>query len=371
MFLFISTHYYLNLFLDAENFYHIPKNLIYIFILLLVILFNLEFLRNNLRSIITLFIFTYVLTTIIFFIINGYNQKFNLSCTYTGGWHGYTKFLFAENSHFAMMSVASIIFYFIGNDLKKNSIIENIFIYIFLIMALINFSGVFIVAIILCLFALLISNYKYYTRQSLVFTFLLYSFVGFFLFYDKQCNYKIIKPQAALLSTIFEKFGIFKQFNIKIKNFINLSQNSNDEIKLGMSGAVMLNSINISKTAILHRPLGWGLDRYEMAYNTYAIKERQKYNLENYHSRLFDWNLNSKDGSNNLAKLLTEFGLFSFILLVYFIYFSFSKKASFQEKSFLIPLVLTQLLRGAGYYNGGFLICIILMFAISLSRSHD
>ena len=385
LFLFISVHYYFNLFLDDENFYHIPKNLIYIFLLTLVILFNLEFLRNNLRSIITLFIFTYVLTTIIFFIINGYNQKFNLSCTYTGGWHGYTKFLFSENSHFAMVSVASIIFYFIGYDFKKNSIIENIFIYIFLIMALINFSGVFLVAIILSLSALLISNYKYYSRQGLVFTFLLFSFAGFFIFYDKDCNYKIIKPQAAFIKPILEKYSLFKKTDNFVQNYIDSSQNlmdnenmdnenmdnENKEIKLGMSGAVLLNSINIAKTVIFHRPLGWGLDRYEMAYNQYAIKEREKYDLKVYHSRLFDWNLNSKDGSNNLAKLVTEFGLFSFILLFYFIYFSFSKKATFQEKSFLIPLVLTQLLRGAGYYNGGFLICIILMFAISLSRSHD
>ena len=59
-FLFVSGHYYLNLFQDAENLYHIPKNLIYIFLLILVILFNLEFLRNNLRWIIFLFIFTFL-----------------------------------------------------------------------------------------------------------------------------------------------------------------------------------------------------------------------------------------------------------------------------------------------------------------------
>jgi len=374
-FIFISVHYYYNLFLDDENLFFIPKKLIYIFLLFLVILFNLEFLRNNLKSIITLFIVTYVLATIIYFIINGYNQKFDLSCTYTGGWHGYTKFLFLENSHFVMMSVATIIFYFIGNDLRKNFIIKNIFIFIFLIMAIINFSGVFIVAIVLSLSALLISNYKYFTRQSLVFTLLLFSFSGFFLLYEKECNYKIMKAQAALIKPILEKYPLFKKIDKSVQSYINSTQNSSDtknkEIKLGMSGAVFLNSINIAKTTILDRPLGWGLDRYEVAYNKYAINDRQKYNLKNYHSRLFDWNLNSKDGSNNLAKLITEFGLFSFILLIYFIYFSFSQKATFQEKSFLIPLVLTQLLRGAGYYNGGFLICIILMLAISLSKLDD
>ena len=83
-----------------------------------------------------------------------------------------------------------------------------------------------------------------------------------------------------------------------------------------------------------------------------------------YKIRLFDWNLNSKDASNNLAKITVEFGLFSVFLFIYFIYFAFSKKATLEEKSFLIPLVLTQLMRGAGYYNGGFLICIILICII-------
>ena len=474
-FLFISAHYYLNLFLDGKSFYLIPKNLIYVFLLLLIVLFNLEFLRNNLRSIIFLFIFTYVISTIIYFIINGYNQELALSCSFRGGWQGYTKFLFAENSHFSMMSVATIIFYLVGIDLKKNSAVENIFIFIFLIMALINFSGVTILAIMLCLIALLISNYKHYTKQSFLFTFLLFSFAAFFLITDKECNYKIIKAQVALIKPILEKYKNFSILNDYAQEYFDRTQipedsrllvpehdidklkidvesdiidnlteayeeeevsgqtfqdwmKSKDEdylikinlkesgrlkegggpilldrakevtkirselttrdnkiidillekskinisdIKLGMSGAVALNSINISKTSVLHRPLGWGLDRYGEAYYEYAIKDRKKYNLKNYHFRLFHWNLNSKDGSNNLAKLVTEFGLFSFLLFIFFIYFSFSKKATFQEKSFLIPLVLTQLLRGAGYYNGGFLICIILMLAISLSSSND
>lgn len=473
-FLFVSGHYYLNLFQDAENLYHIPKNLIYIFFLILVILFNLEFLRNNLRWIIFLFIFTYVISTIIYFIINGYNQEFALSCSFRGGWQGHTKFLFAENSHFSMMSVATIIFYLVGIDLKKNSTVENIFIFIFTIMALINFSGVTILSIMLCLIALLISNYKYYTKQSFLFTFLLLSFAIFFLITDKECNYKIIKTQVALIKPILEKYKKFEILNNYFQKYIDRTQiltdtrllvpehdkerlridvesniidnfmeayeeekvpgqtfpdwmNSKDEnylininllpdgrlkegggpillerakevmkiksqltsrdrriidlllsrsqinisnIKLGMSGAVVLNSINISKASLLHRPLGWGLDRYHSAYKEY-VGDIKKYNLKNYHFRLFHWNLNSVDGSNNLAKLVTEFGLFSFLLFIFFIYFSFSKKATLQEKSFLIPLILTQLLRGAGYYNGGFFICIILMLAISLSRSND
>ena len=223
-FLFISAHYYLNLFLDGKSFYLIPKNLIYVFLLLLIVLFNLEFLRNNLRSIIFLFIFTYVISTIIYFIINGYNQELALSCSFRGGWQGYTKFLFAENSHFSMMSVATIIFYLVGIDLKKNSAVENIFIFIFTIMALINFSGVTILSIMLCLIALLISNYKHYTKQSFLFTFLLFSFAAFFLITDKECNYKIIKAQVALIKPILEKYKNFSILNDYAQEYFDRTQ---------------------------------------------------------------------------------------------------------------------------------------------------
>ena len=36
------------------------------------------------------------------------------------------------------------------------------------------------------------------------------------------------------------------------------------------------------------------------------------------------------------------------------IYYSFSKKIQFEEKLFLVPIVITQMCRGAGYFNGGF-----------------
>jgi hypothetical protein len=65
---------------------------------------------------------------------------------------------------------------------------------------------------------------------------------------------------------------------------------------------------------------------------------------------------------------MTEFGVFSLIIFIYLAYFSFSSKASLQEKLFLNSLIITQFLRGAGYFNGGFLICILIMLSISLSR---
>lgn len=137
---------------------------------------------------------------------------------------------------------------------------------------------------------------------------------------------------------------------------------------LDLSSAVFVNSLNIAKVTITERPFGWGLNRYEDAYIKYAINEKSIYKLTEFHNKLFEWNLNIKDASNNFAKLVTEFGIFSLIIFIYLVYFCFSSKANLQEKLFLNSLIITQFLRGAGYFNGGFLICILIMLSISLSR---
>ena len=74
--------------------------------------------------------------------------------------------------------------------------------------------------------------------------------------------------------------------------------------------------------------------------------------------------INSNDGSANLNKLIAEFGYVSFIILAYFIFFICSKKISMENKLFLFPLVLTQTIRGAGYFNGGYLVATILIILI-------
>ena len=240
-------------------------------------------------------------------------------------------------------------------------------------MSIVNYTGVFIVSVILSTFAIIISNYKNFKYKSFLFIFLLNSIVLFFLFYDGDCNYKIFKSQSAIIQPIIKNFEKLDFINKKLESYMESTQDDipASDIKLGMSGAVFVNSLNIAKTSIADKPLGWGLDRYEYAYLKYVINEKDKHNLSNYHKHLFDWNLNMKDGSNNLAKIITEYGLFSIGLFIFFVYFSFSSKSTLEEKAFLIPLVLTQLIRGAGYYNGGFILCIILMFMITAVKSEN
>ena len=68
--------------------------------------------------------------------------------------------------------------------------------------------------------------------------------------------------------------------------------------------------------------------------------------------------------TNNFNKLIVEFGIIGIVLYLIVFLYSIKKNISFEEKCFLIPFIITQSLRGAGYYNGGFaLIFIILLIS--------
>ena len=347
--IFIAIHLYLNLAFDNQSIFFLSKEIIYMLATYFVIFFNLRFIRENFKEILFFFIFCFIVSTIINFLwidynilANIYHLGISLSCSYIGGWHGYTRFFFSENSHLAMMSVPVILYFFLGFTLNKFTLFKKFSILIFFFFSIINYTLTFLVGIILGILLVFISNLKYIHQKKIyIKIFYLISLCFFFLISDPECRSKFYNSSSAITS-----------------------ENKN----LDLSSAVFVNSLNIAKVTITERPFGWGLNRYEAAYVKYAINSKSIYKLDEYHSKLFEWNLNIKDASNNFAKLVTEFGIFSLIIFIYLVYFSFSSKASLQEKLFLNSLIITQFLRGAGYFNGGFLICMLIMLSISLSR---
>jgi len=68
---------------------------------------------------------------------------------------------------------------------------------------------------------------------------------------------------------------------------------------------------------------------------------------------------------------MTEFGILSFFIPIYVVYFFFKKNIPINIKLFLISIILSQSLRGAGYFNGGFLISLILIISLSHSYQGD
>ena len=116
-----------------------------------------------------------------------------------------------------------------------------------------------------------------------------------------------------------------------------------------LSTAVLINSINISIKTLEDRILGWGLNRYERAFDYYMFNTIV---LPPFYHEIFTLNYN--DGSSNLTKSITEFGIISFIFIPLIFFFFFTDKVNKYEKIFFLTIIFTQVLRGAGYFNGGF-----------------
>ena len=89
----------------------------------------------------------------------------------------------------------------------------------------------------------------------------------------------------------------------------------------------------------LSRPIGWGLNRYENAFNYYMGNEVVPYLYTEVYT------LNYNDGSSNLSKILTEFGILSLILFPLILFFAFTNNMSKENKIFFLSIIFTQLVK--------------------------
>ena len=72
--------------------------------------------------------------------------------------------------------------------------------------------------------------------------------------------------------------------------------------------------------------------------------------------------LNMKDGLSNLFKMFTEFGIFTFIIFFFFLKYILNIKNISPYQIFIIILFVTMCIRGVGYFNGGFIFCLLEFF---------
>jgi hypothetical protein len=118
-----------------------------------------------------------------------------------------------------------------------------------------------------------------------------------------------------------------------------------------------LASFFVAKKAISTKLFGYGFNNYHHAFDEFIedFKPSNKYVLV----------LNRKDASNNFSKIITEFGIFSFFYFYLLLSFFIRKNVDSNIILFLIiPLIIQTFFRGAGYFNGGFLLFLIYTFLI-------
>jgi len=206
-----------------------------------------------------------------------------------------------------------------------------------------------------------------------IFLFLIIILSLFLVLVVKKCNFKILNLKESISDSInIQKESISDSINIqnvlkkeKPNDYLSYKKKIYEEYNTlpiqassykDFTVAVYVNSLKISVATLQDHFFGYGINNYDKAFINYmgttVIPPYREIYLLNYN-----------DGSNNFAKLIVEFGIFSFfIIFLYFKYF-FNIGADKKNKFFILGLITIQFFRGAGYFNGGFLL--ILIFIIT------
>ena len=197
----------------------------------------------------------------------------------------------------------------------------------------------------------------------------LISFIVFLVFFLKKLSSKfwIISALFLFCNSIlfFSDNSCVKkisQFNTKDV----ISKNTRKSINL--TTYIYQRSAMVTLETLYHQPLGWGIEGMDNA--TVSFLSKKMIELEMELLPLLHWpsnSLNLKDGLSNLFKLMNEFGYFILILFYFFVKYLFNLKKINPYDIFIITLFITMLIRGAGYFNGGFLFCVLELFYIRKS----
>ena len=195
--------------------------------------------------------------------------------------------------------------------------------------------------------------------------------------YDKNGNPDLISQKIIVQmlkvaaesrnNNIKNKFSKSNLINKQIK-YVNLPRKQFDyNTSWNLSSGVLINALNIGLETVLSRPLGWGLNRYENAFDYYMFINQAVVPYV-YHEV---FTLNYNDGSANLPKLFTEFGIITFLIFPILILFLFSKKISTDKKILFLGIICIQLIRGAGYFSGGFMFSLIIILFTVLNLKSE
>jgi hypothetical protein len=340
----IILHLFLSLIINKELFnddflsnYH--KSILPLFIVALVISQYFKLLTKNFELIINIFISLYLLE--IFIIVPktisllNLDQNINLlklifNCD--NGLTSYSGFFFRENSHLAMISVPIIIYKIIKNNLFKKKILLYIFI-IFIIFNYLSYSTTFHVGIITSGFfcGIYLIFQKEYKKTYLLFPIILLSIL--IMFFDKTCRLKLNHSIHLSQHVLFEK------------------KNDLENKPVNLTSEVHYYGFLVIKSSFKDTHyIGSGFNSYEILNKLY----RDRFTKIFFYPGAVE--LNSKDASSNLIKIICEFGVFVFFLVILFLFFIFKSKENLFISVFLISAIVTQLIRGAGYFNGGFIL---------------
>lgn len=418
VFIFLILHFFLNFFLTFEKVsfqidirksfpFKELSQICVISISLFIIYFYKEILIESVKKLFNIFVILFVSLILIY---NFLNQNILLDVLYNCnlGFFYYSKFIFLENSHFAVIAVPVILNFLYNIKYYCKHKILFIFNILFIIFAYGSFSLTFYLASLFSFLLLTIffKNLEKYKLILLIF-FLLLS--NLFFFYGKQINNflninkdycfdnslniqkKLNIDQVDLFKgrILDPKEKLFKD-NFSKDKFVNMSRGNFSKDKfLNMSMGIQIYSFYVAKEAVIKNPFGHGINNYKRFREKIDSTLKTEKVLSKSHNGKGDYwidkiifeesympnisnvvlNFNLNSGSNNLSKILVEFGFFGIILLLFFIFIILSPKINTEIKFSLYPIIFSQLfIRGTGYFNSGFLIISIVLLFIFIDN---
>jgi len=333
--------------------------IIFLYYFLVISFAYKEIILNFLSRFIFIFLSIFFLSIIFYFIKNPESINFIISCYQ--GWFSLNNFIFLENSHLGMIS-SSILWYSVFRffDNKMNFIFK-ILLFIFLIFSFINVSTSFLFSIIIIsLLSIIFCLKKIHSKEFFVILFLLTVSI-FILLFEKQCaerffhTVKSVTAYFSLSEKLYKKSEKKAAVKEEIENFMP-----------NTSTSIYVNSQKIMIFALKENILGFGLNQYYVVHEKYFIKNKDQYNFD---IEPYLLQLNKQDASNNFVKLVCEFGVFSILIFYFILKLLMNNTPLFLKFFFLAPLISQLFLRGAGYFNGGFIF--FLFFTIILSFKNN
>ena len=365
--LLIFAHYFINIFLENKSIdFYIIYSISFFLLIYAITYFYHDKIITNIDLIVKIFLIFFIFTA--FYSIFNYKEDAPFFCggivserfdrtidpfrdTFSN--LSFKHILFKENSHLGMIAPGVIIYSINKLINKKNNIFNYLIIILFIILCYIKSSTTLLIGTAVSLLIITLFNFKSMPKKT-IFTFAsIFILINVVIFNSFECKTRFVPSYSGE-----------DLFNNKITNFTKeklFKDTKKTEIQGSLSAGVFFRSLLITQKSLVDKPFGWGLNRYSEGFDRYNEANPPKIDLYNYLNRL--------DGMNNFNKIIVEFGYLSLALFLFIMLYIKNTKINLEEKYFFIPLIVTQMIRGAGYFNGGFsLIALLMIFSYINSR---
>ena len=300
-----------------------------------------------LRHFFEIFIFFNLLGVIIFIILGDF--KIGAACNF----FLIDSVIFHENSHFAMMATCMISYYLYSKKNLRNLLSFFILLILSFLYLSLSFLTGMLFALIICLLINLMHKEK---KNSIVITFIL--LLATLIFFKNDCtkrlDYLLKKTKLDMTSKVSDE--------VKYEKLLP-SRNLSSQVY----NIAILNTVYTVKNKLF----GWGFNSYQRVFDINIKNIMMKYYKIEYEQNILGQNnyellkTNTNDARSVLLKIINEFGLFSLIFVIFGLRFLFNLNVDVKYKTTIITLLITQLISGAGYFNGGFSIFLFMMMLLS------